>query len=64
MESWANFTAAAFSLALRTGVPLVPISLDGSYRVIVPKTLRVNPGVILRIKIDRPIDLSVVHESG
>jgi 1-acyl-sn-glycerol-3-phosphate acyltransferase len=53
-----NFHSGAFSLALRTGVPLVPITLDGSYRVIAPKTLRVNPGTIIRIKIDRPIDLS------
>lgn len=53
-----SFHSGAFSLALRTKVPLVPITLDGSYRVIVPKTLRVNPGTIIRIKIDRPIDLS------
>jgi 1-acyl-sn-glycerol-3-phosphate acyltransferase len=53
-----KFYSGAFSLALRTGVPLVPISLEGSYRVIVPQTMQVNPGVILRIKIDRPIDLS------
>jgi 1-acyl-sn-glycerol-3-phosphate acyltransferase len=45
-----KFYSGAFSLALRTGVPLVP--------VVVPQTLRVNPGVTLRIKIDRPIDLS------
>jgi 1-acyl-sn-glycerol-3-phosphate acyltransferase len=54
----AKFYGGAFSLALRTGVPLVPISLDGSHRVIVPQTMQVNPGVIIRIKIDRPIDLS------
>ena len=54
-----KFYSGAFSLALRTGVPLVPISLEGSHRVIVPMTSRVNPGVILRIKIGRPIDLSV-----
>jgi 1-acyl-sn-glycerol-3-phosphate acyltransferase len=53
-----KFYSGAFSLALRTGVPVVPISLDGSHRVIVPTTTRVNPGVIIRIKIDRPIDLS------
>jgi len=53
-----SFYSGAFSLALRTGVPLVPVSLDGSYRVIVPKTLQVNPGTVIRIKIDRPIDLS------
>jgi 1-acyl-sn-glycerol-3-phosphate acyltransferase len=53
-----SFHSGAFSLALRTGVPLVPVTLDGSYRVIVPNTLRVNPGTIIRIKVDRPIDLS------
>ncbi len=53
-----SFHSGAFALALRTGVPLVPISLEGSYRVIMPKTLQVNPGVIIRIKIDKPIDLS------
>ena len=53
-----RFHSGAFSLALRTGVPLVPITVDGSHRVILPKTLQVNPGVTIRIKIDRPIDLS------
>ena len=53
-----GFHSGAFSLALRTGVPLVPIALDGSYRVIAPKTLQVNPGTVIRIKIDRPMDLS------
>jgi 1-acyl-sn-glycerol-3-phosphate acyltransferase len=53
-----KFHSGAFSLVLRTGVPLVPITLEGSYRVIMPKTLQVNPGVIIRIRIDRPIDLS------
>jgi len=53
-----EFHSGVFALALRTGVPLVPISVEGSYRVIMPKTLQVNPGVIIRIKIDKPIDLS------
>lgn len=53
-----NLRSGAFSLALRTNVPLIPITLDGSYRVIAPKTLQVNPGTVIRIKINRPIDLS------
>ncbi len=53
-----KFHSGAFSLALRAGVPLVPIALEGSYRVIRPKKLQVNPGAIIRIKIDKPIDLS------
>jgi 1-acyl-sn-glycerol-3-phosphate acyltransferase len=58
-----RFHSGAFALALRTGVPLIPISLDGSHRVIVPKTLQVNPGVIIRIKIARPIDLASYAKS-
>jgi 1-acyl-sn-glycerol-3-phosphate acyltransferase len=53
-----QFRSGAFALALKTGVPLVPITLEGSYRVIMPKTLQVNPGTVIRIKIDKPIDLS------
>ncbi len=52
------FHSGVFALALRAGVPLVPISVDGSCRVIRPKTLQVNPGVVIRIKIDKPIDLT------
>jgi 1-acyl-sn-glycerol-3-phosphate acyltransferase len=59
-----GFHSGAFSLALRAKVPLVPVSLDGSYRVIAPKTLKVNPGTIIRIKIDRPIDLSSYSTGG
>jgi len=58
-----SFHSGAFALALRTGVPLLPVSLEGSYRVIMPKTLQVNPGVIIRIKIDKPIDLSSYAKS-
>lgn len=50
--------SGAFALALRTGVPLIPAVLEGSHRVIAPKTLQVNPGTVIRIKIDRPIDVS------
>jgi 1-acyl-sn-glycerol-3-phosphate acyltransferase len=53
-----RFHSGAFALAIRTGVPLVPVVLEGSYRVIMPKTLQVNPGTIIRILIDKPIDLS------
>jgi 1-acyl-sn-glycerol-3-phosphate acyltransferase len=58
-----KFYGGVFTLALRTNVPVVPVSLEGSYRVIVPQTMRVNPGVILRIKIDRPIDLATYSKA-
>ena len=53
-----KFRSGAFALALRAGVPLVPVTIEGSHRVIMRGTLQVNPGVILRIKIDKPIGLS------
>jgi 1-acyl-sn-glycerol-3-phosphate acyltransferase len=53
-----RFHSGAFALALRAGVPLIPITLEGSHRVIKPKTLQVNPGVIIRIHVGNPIDLS------
>jgi 1-acyl-sn-glycerol-3-phosphate acyltransferase len=58
-----GFRSGAFALALRTGVPLIPITLEGSHRVIVPKTLQVNPGNIIRIRIGKPIDLAA-YASG
>jgi 1-acyl-sn-glycerol-3-phosphate acyltransferase len=53
-----KFHGGAVALALRAGVPVIPIVIEGSYRVIMPKTLQVNPGTIIRIKIGEPIDLS------
>jgi len=50
------FYGGAFSLAARAGVPVVPVIVEGSYRVIAPLKLQVNPGTIIRVKIDRPID--------
>jgi len=58
-----KFHSGAFALALRTGVPLVPVTLEGSWRVIMPKTLQVSPGVIIRIKIDRPVDVTSYQRS-
>ena len=33
------------------------------FGTIVPKTLQVNPGIVIRIKIGEPIDLSSYHRS-
>ena len=59
-----KFHRGAFALALRAGVPLVPIAIEGSCRVIQPKSLQVNPGVMIRIKIEKPIDLSSYPRAG
>lgn len=59
-----KFFGGAFTLALQTGVPLVPVTIEGSYRVVLPTTLNVNPGVILRIQIDPPLDTASYGRSG
>jgi len=57
------FQSGAFALALRTEVPLIPIVLEGSHRVIVPLTLQVNPGTVIRIRIAKPIDLAAYKKN-
>lgn len=58
-----GFQSGVFALALRAAVAVVPISIEGSYRVIMPKTREVNPGVIIRIKIGQPIDVGAYSRS-
>jgi 1-acyl-sn-glycerol-3-phosphate acyltransferase len=55
--------SGVFALCLRAEVPLVPVVVDGSYRVIAPKTLQVNPGTVIRVKICRPIDTTSYQKS-
>jgi len=50
-----RFQSGAFALALKAGAPLVPVVIDGSNRVIAPKSLQVNPGTVIRIRIGSPI---------
>jgi 1-acyl-sn-glycerol-3-phosphate acyltransferase len=58
-----EFHSGAFALCLRAEVPLVPVAVEGSYRVIAPQTLQVNPGTVIRIKICRPIDTTSYQKS-
>jgi 1-acyl-sn-glycerol-3-phosphate acyltransferase len=58
-----EFHSGAFALCLRAEVPLVPVVVEGSYRVIAPQTLQVNPGTVIRIKICRPIDTTSYQKS-
>ena len=59
-----EFHSGAFALCLRAEVPLVPVVVEGSYRVIAPQTLQVNPGTVIRVKICRPIDTNSYQKSG
>lgn len=58
-----EFHSGAFALALRAGVPLVPVVIDGSWRVIAPKSLQVNPGTVIRIKVGSPVDVGAYQRS-
>ncbi|HEY4644328.1 MAG TPA: lysophospholipid acyltransferase family protein [Bacteroidota bacterium] len=48
------FKRGAFNLALRAGVPVVPLTINGSYRIMPKSSLRINPGTI-QLKLGIPI---------
>ncbi len=48
------FKRGAFSLAILSHVPVVPIAISGSHQVVKKGSLRVHPGRI-RVVIDKPI---------
>jgi len=50
------FKRGAFNLAVRAGVPVVPVAISGSYRILPRHSWRVRPGAI-RLFIDKPIEI-------
>jgi len=40
------FKRGPFNLAMRAGVPIVPVAIKGSYNILSKKSLRIRPGVI------------------
>jgi 1-acyl-sn-glycerol-3-phosphate acyltransferase len=46
-----------FHLAIRSGVPIVPISIIGASEIMPKRSLNVRPGRITMV-IDRPVDVS------
>jgi 1-acyl-sn-glycerol-3-phosphate acyltransferase len=51
------FKQGMFHLAIRSGVPIVPISIIGANEIMPKRTLKVRPGRITMV-IDRPVDVS------
>lgn len=51
------FKQGMFHLAIKAGVPIVPISIIGAHEIMPKRTLKVRPGRITMI-IDRPVDAS------
>ncbi len=48
------FKRGAFNLAVRSRVPVVPLTINGSYKILPKSSFRINPGTI-RLKISKPI---------
>ncbi|MBU0575641.1 MAG: 1-acyl-sn-glycerol-3-phosphate acyltransferase [Proteobacteria bacterium] len=51
------FKQGLFHLAIKAGVPIVPISIIGTHEIMPKRTLKFSPGKITMI-IDRPVDVS------
>ena len=51
------FKQGMFYLAIKSGVPIVPISIIGAREIMPRRSLQINPGKIVMV-IDRPIDVN------
>lgn len=49
-----TFKRGAFNLAVKSGVPVVPLTINGSYSILPKKSLRLRPGTITLV-LDKPI---------
>jgi 1-acyl-sn-glycerol-3-phosphate acyltransferase len=52
-----RFKSGAFALAIKAGVPVVPVACAGAQRVMPKKSLRITPGELV-VKFCAPIDAS------
>jgi 1-acyl-sn-glycerol-3-phosphate acyltransferase len=50
-----GFKKGPFMMAIQAAVPIVPITIDGSYEVMPPTRFRINPGMV-RLIFHPPID--------
>ena len=48
------FRRGAFSLAVRAGVPIIPVTINGSFHILQKHSLRMRPGTI-RLVLEEPI---------
>jgi 1-acyl-sn-glycerol-3-phosphate acyltransferase len=50
-----DFKAGAMVLALKAGVPIVPVAISGTYEILPKGRLLMNPGAV-RVRVGRPIE--------
>jgi 1-acyl-sn-glycerol-3-phosphate acyltransferase len=53
------FKRGAFHLAVRAGVPVVPLTINGSYGIVPKHSLRIRPGTV-DLVLSRPITMETV----
>jgi 1-acyl-sn-glycerol-3-phosphate acyltransferase len=51
------FKKGAFHLAVEAGVPIVPVAITGSFRVLPPGSLRARPGPV-EVWVEPPVDVA------
>jgi 1-acyl-sn-glycerol-3-phosphate acyltransferase len=56
-----DFKRGAFSLALKAAVPIIPVTINGSFKILPKKRFRINPGTVELI-LHQPIPITA--ESG
>ena len=52
------FKKGPFALALKAGVAVVPVTIEGSGRLMPKNSWKINTGGVIRVKIGKPIDAS------
>jgi 1-acyl-sn-glycerol-3-phosphate acyltransferase len=50
------FKRGAFNLAVRSGVPVIPMTINGSYTIVPKHSLRIRPGTV-DLFLDPPIPI-------
>jgi 1-acyl-sn-glycerol-3-phosphate acyltransferase len=52
------FKQGAFHLAIKSGVPIVPVSIIGSGRIMPKRSIKIKPGQV-KLVIGEPIDITI-----
>jgi 1-acyl-sn-glycerol-3-phosphate acyltransferase len=56
-DEMGEFKAGSFKLAVKSGVPIVPVSISGSYKIMGKKSLIIRPAQV-NVHISEPVDVS------
>jgi 1-acyl-sn-glycerol-3-phosphate acyltransferase len=62
-EEMGEFKAGSFKLAIKSGVPIVPVAINGSYNIMGKKSLIIRPAKV-HINILKPIYTTEISKEG